>query len=30
MEGEAYEELKETYDGEGRLLDLYEKCVKRR
>jgi len=28
--GEAYEELKETYDGDGRLLGLYEKCVKRR
>jgi FAD/FMN-containing dehydrogenase len=28
--GEAYAELKETYDGDGRLLGLYEKCVKRR
>ena len=28
--GEAYEDLKATYDGGGRLLGLYEKCVKRR
>jgi FAD/FMN-containing dehydrogenase len=25
--GEAYAELKRRYDGDGRLLDLYEKCV---
>ena len=25
--GEAYRALKRTYDGEGRLLGLYEKCV---
>jgi FAD/FMN-containing dehydrogenase len=25
--GEAYAELKRHYDGDGRLLDLYEKCV---
>lgn len=29
-DGEAYWELKRAYDGEGRLLDLYEKCVERR
>ncbi len=28
--GPAYKELKRTYDGEGRLLDLYDKCVERR
>jgi FAD/FMN-containing dehydrogenase len=28
--GPAYEVLKKTYDGEGRLLDLYAKCVQRR
>jgi FAD/FMN-containing dehydrogenase len=27
--GSAYAALKETYDGERRLLDLYEKCVQR-
>jgi FAD/FMN-containing dehydrogenase len=27
-DGSAYGALKETYDGEGRLLDLYEKCVR--
>ena len=27
--GPAYAALKETYDREGRLLDLYEKCVER-
>ena len=27
--GPAYSELKRTYDGDGRLLDLYEKCVGR-
>jgi FAD/FMN-containing dehydrogenase len=26
--GEAYRELKRAYDPEGRLLDLYEKCVR--
>jgi FAD/FMN-containing dehydrogenase len=26
--GPAYAELKAAYDGEGRLLDLYEKCVR--
>jgi len=25
--GPAYAALKEAYDGDGRLLDLYEKCV---
>ena len=25
--GDAYRALKRTYDGEGRLLGLYEKCV---
>ena len=25
--GEAYRALKRAYDGEGRLLGLYEKCV---
>jgi FAD/FMN-containing dehydrogenase len=25
--GEAYQALKQAYDGEGRLLGLYEKCV---
>lgn len=28
--GAAYERLKKTYDGDGRLLDLYAKCVGRR
>lgn len=28
--GEEYSRLKKTYDGEGRLLDLYDKCVKGR
>jgi FAD/FMN-containing dehydrogenase len=28
--GPTYEVLKKTYDGEGRLLDLYAKTVKRR
>jgi len=28
--GEAYRELKRGYDGEGRLLGLYEKCVRGR
>jgi FAD/FMN-containing dehydrogenase len=28
--GEAYRALKRAYDGEGRLLGLYEKCVKGR
>ena len=28
--GEEYEELKRAYDPDGRLLDLYEKCVNRR
>jgi len=27
--GPAYGALKQAYDGEGRLLDLYEKCVER-
>jgi len=27
--GPAFERLKASYDGEGRLLDLYEKCVGR-
>ncbi len=27
--GEAYAELKAAYDPDGRLLDLYEKCVER-
>jgi len=27
--GEAYAELKREYDGDGRLLDLYQKCVER-
>jgi hypothetical protein len=27
--GPAYEELKAAYDGGHRLLDLYEKCVRR-
>jgi FAD/FMN-containing dehydrogenase len=27
--GETYGTLKQAYDGEGRLLDLYEKCVER-
>jgi FAD/FMN-containing dehydrogenase len=26
-DGEAYRALKRAYDGEGRLLGLYEKCV---
>jgi FAD/FMN-containing dehydrogenase len=25
--GDAYQALKHAYDGEGRLLSLYEKCV---
>jgi FAD/FMN-containing dehydrogenase len=28
--GEAYRALKHAYDGEGRLLGLYEKCVRGR
>jgi FAD/FMN-containing dehydrogenase len=28
--GPAYDVVKKTYDGEGRLLDLYAKCVQRR
>jgi FAD/FMN-containing dehydrogenase len=28
--GTAYRALKQTYDGEGRLLGLYEKCVRGR
>jgi FAD/FMN-containing dehydrogenase len=28
--GPAYDVLKQSYDGEGRLLDLYAKCVQRR
>jgi FAD/FMN-containing dehydrogenase len=28
--GEAYRALKRSYDGEGRLLGLYEKCVRGR
>lgn len=28
--GDAYDALKRAYDGEDRLLDLYEKCVERR
>ena len=28
--GAAYDELKRAYDPEGRLLDLYEKCVRER
>ena len=28
--GEQYEELKQAYDPDRRLLDLYEKCVNRR
>ena len=28
--GEAYRALKRAYDGEGRLLGLYEKCVRGR
>jgi FAD/FMN-containing dehydrogenase len=27
--GEAYSKLKQAYDGDGRLLGLYEKCVER-
>jgi FAD/FMN-containing dehydrogenase len=27
--GSAYEDLKQAYDGDRRLLDLYEKCVER-
>jgi hypothetical protein len=26
--GDAYRALKRAYDGEGRLLGLYEKCVR--
>ena len=29
-DGTAYEVLKKTYDPDGRLLDLYAKCVSRR
>jgi FAD/FMN-containing dehydrogenase len=29
-DGKTYRRLKETYDGGGRLLDLYEKCVRGR
>ena len=28
--GEAYQALKRAYDGQGRLLGLYEKCVRGR
>lgn len=28
--GPDYDVLKKTYDGDGRLLDLYAKCVERR
>jgi FAD/FMN-containing dehydrogenase len=28
--GDAYQALKHSYDGEGRLLSLYEKCVRGR
>jgi FAD/FMN-containing dehydrogenase len=28
--GNAYAELKRSYDGDGRLAGLYEKCVQRR
>jgi FAD/FMN-containing dehydrogenase len=28
--GDEYQRLKKAYDGEGRLLDLYDKCVKGR
>jgi FAD/FMN-containing dehydrogenase len=28
--GEVYERLKKTYDPDGRLLDLYAKCVRQR
>jgi FAD/FMN-containing dehydrogenase len=28
--GEAYHEVKRRYDPDGRLLDLYAKCVQRR
>ena len=28
--GAAYEIVKKSYDPEGRLLDLYAKCVQRR
>ena len=28
--GTAYDDLKETYDPQGRLLDLYAKCVRNR
>jgi FAD/FMN-containing dehydrogenase len=28
--GSVYDVVKKTYDGEGRLLDLYAKCVQRR
>jgi len=28
--GAVYEVLKKTYDPDGRLLDLYAKCVERR
>ena len=28
--GAEYDVLKKTYDGEGRLLDLYDKCVRAR
>jgi hypothetical protein len=28
--GDAYRALKRAYDGEGRLLGLYEKCVRGR
>jgi FAD/FMN-containing dehydrogenase len=29
-DGPAYRKLKETYDPRGRLLDLYDKCVRGR
>ncbi len=28
--GAAYDVVKKAYDGDGRLLDLYAKCVQRR
>jgi FAD/FMN-containing dehydrogenase len=28
--GDAYRALKRAYDGDGRLLSLYEKCVRAR
>jgi FAD/FMN-containing dehydrogenase len=29
-DGDAYQRLKKTYDADGRLLDLYDKCVRGR